>query len=176
MKTARFLFIMVAFGAYALRFGYAGESPRQPAERIARENHPISHPSAGPAHGSQERGEIDQKEEKPSKVKEDSHTPEKARQAAPVKSQVKLPSEREPHQPEFRKPSTAAKDGPLMNRTEKPRQQSARLPAGDEALAPRPGVVRNRGATAANVGRVLITSNARYSAGPLAGAAVKRNP
>jgi len=185
MKKSRFLFAIVGFGALTLGLSYADEPSRPPAEQVLRQNHPTSDPSAGPPHGNQAHGKIDQKEEKPSKPKEDSHDSkpkddshpsEKRRPAGPAKSLVKLPSEKESPQLELKKPVTGAKEGPWMSKTGKPHERLAKPPVGNEAIAPRPGVVRSRGATAALVGRVLITSNAKYSAGPLEGAAIKRYP
>jgi hypothetical protein len=151
MKRARFLFIVIGLGALTLASSYAGEPSRQTVKN-------------------------ERKDETLSKPREDGHSSAMGRQAGPPKSPPKLLPEIESHPPGLKKPATAAKAGPLTERTEKPREQPAKPPAGNAALAPRPGVVRNRGATAANVGRVLVTSNTRYSAGPLDGAALKRKP
>jgi hypothetical protein len=196
MKQARFLFTVIAIGAWTLGVSYADGPSRQPSEQAARQNPAASDRSA---HGSQAPGKIEQADGKPSKPKndrqnskEDGHAKdlkpkddsghskpkeegrvsEKGRKAGPVKSQGK----KEPKQPEPKKAATAAKVGPMTNKTGKPREQPAKSPAGNEALAPRPGLVRTRGATAALVSRVLITSNTKYSAGPLAGVATQRKP
>ena len=45
---------------------------------------------------------------------------------------------------------------------------------GKEAVAAHPAAIRARNVTAAMVGRVLVTSDTKYSAGPLNGAAAPR--
>jgi hypothetical protein len=200
MKTARFLFTIIAFGALTLGLSHAGEPAPQPTEQVLRQNHPIGTPpqgavkprppmeqvlhenhstrdrSADPAHGNQARGKLDPTDKKHSSPKDDSHAAKKIRQAVAVKTEPQRTPGHQVHQPGSKKPATAAKDRLQMNKTGKPRQQLAKSAVGNQALPPPPGRVRSRNATAALVGRVLITSNAKYSAGPLDGAAIKRKP
>jgi hypothetical protein len=201
MKTARFLFTLIAFGALTLRVSYADPPSKQPSQQDAHQNHATSDRSAIPAQGRQPPGKIDQTEGRPlkpknnsqdakpkenggaedlkpkdegqhSKPKEDGRVSEKGRQAGPVKSPGK-----EPQQPESKKSATAAKVGPMTNKSGKPREPLARLPGGSEAVAPFPS---RRAAVAAALGKALdvtrITSSARNSAGALDGAAVQRKP
>jgi hypothetical protein len=77
------------------------------------------------------------------------------------------------HQPNLKKSATAAKEGPMIKKVGNPHDSPAKLPFGNEVVGLRPGVIRSRGATAALVGRVLVTSNTKFSAGPL-DAAVKQ--
>jgi hypothetical protein len=183
MKKACFLFTIVGLGTLTLGLSYADEPPKLPTEQVLSENPSTDDRSADPAHSTQARGKTEQKEGKPStpkvdshesKPKEHSHASEKGKQAGPVRAQVKRPAEKESHQPELKRP--AAKDKILMGKTGEPPGPRPKLPPGNEAVGPRPGVIRSRGATAALVSRVLITSNTKYSAGPLAGTTIKRRP
>lgn len=185
MKTARLFLIILGLGAFNFGLSYAGEPPRPTAEQILRENHLASDRSPELAHGIQAHEKADPKVGKSAKPEEDSQDAKpkaeslaslKSRPAGLVKSNVRFPSEKESHFPESKKPAPVAREGLLPGKTGKPREPLARSPVADEAGVPYRGVLCSRNATAAMVGRVLITSNTKYSTAAFGGPASKRNP
>jgi hypothetical protein len=158
MKKARFLFTIVAFGAWTLGVGYAGEPSGQPAKQETRQNHAARDASGKAAQGRQERGKIDQKDGKESKPKADGHASEKGGKDRAAKSGAKRPLEREPHRLEPKKTAAAAKDGRMMIKKATFHEPPARLAAGKQAVAPRPGVVPSRSATTSAAGGAAVAA------------------
>jgi hypothetical protein len=204
MKTARFLFTFVSAGTLTLGLGYAREPAKQPTEQVLHENHSTelapgkTGPAAGKisepkddAHAPKKIGQTgpdksdpkrkpgqDVRETDPKrKPGEDVHKTEPKKKPGEDLHKTNLarkPAE-QARQPELKKPAVA-KDGTTMKKAGNLHDPLAKSLAGNEALAPRPGVIRSRGATAALVGRVLIPSNAKFSAGPLDVAATQGKP
>jgi hypothetical protein len=168
MKKARFLFTIVAFGALTPGLSYAGEPSKPPAEQDSHANHTNSVRPADRVAGNQTRGKTDQTDGKHSNPKDDSHASKKIGLAGPIKTEPKHAPGDQLHQPGLKKPATAAKDGPMMNKTGNPHAQLAKPPLGNKAVAPRPGVVRIRNAAAAVIGRVRIS-------GALDGATIRKH-
>jgi hypothetical protein len=56
MKTARFLFAVVGFGALTLGVGFAAEPSSQPPERDPHKHRATTVRPAGPAHGNKDQG------------------------------------------------------------------------------------------------------------------------
>jgi hypothetical protein len=56
MKTARFLFTIIAFGSLTLGLGYAGEPSSQSSGQDPHKNHATNVRPAGPAHGDKDQG------------------------------------------------------------------------------------------------------------------------
>jgi hypothetical protein len=171
MKTARFLFTIVVLGALTPGLNYAGEPSKLPAEPKLRQIHPTTIRPADRAHDR-----IDQAHRPHSSLINPGPSTERSSQVSPKNNQTKSASGNPLHQPGMKKAPTAGNDGLMLNNTANHHQRAAKLPVGTGSTTPWTGVVRSRNATAALVGRVLITSNAKYSAGPLDGAAVKRKP
>jgi hypothetical protein len=171
MKTKLLLLTILGSGALTLGVSYAGESPRLPAKPDSHANHAAALRPAGPV-----RGDGSPMEPNHSQLNNTGHTSERSNPAGSLHTETKRPSLNGPHQLAVKKAAIAAKDGSTMHQTRNPHEQPARLPAGYQAVALRPGIASGRSATAAMVGRVLITSNTKYSAGPLDGVAIKRKP
>jgi hypothetical protein len=191
MKTARFLLTFIGCGVLALRVSYADEPSKPPTDQIFRENHSTepaqskTEPTAGkisePKDGSQASKKIvltgPSKTDSKRKPGADIHKTDPKKKPGEDLHKTDLarkPVERT-HQSDMKKPATA-KDGIMTNKVGNSRNPLAKMPAGNESLASRAGVVRSRGATAALVGRVLIPSSTKYSAGPLDGASLQRTP
>jgi hypothetical protein len=170
MKTARFLFTIVGFGALTLGLSYAGEPSSHSSEQNPRENHTASARPAG-----RRQGNGDQMDRKPSLLHNNGHALERSSQAGPLHTQINRTLGNELHQPGLKKAATAATGGLMMNKIENHHQQLARLPVGGGTTAPWPGVVRSRSATLAAIGG-LTASSAKNSAAALNGAAIKRKP
>jgi hypothetical protein len=92
MKTARFLFTMVGFGALALRLGFARETSDQAREPALSENRAktTNDRSADQALGYPARGNRDQADEKHSKSNDDRHIFEKSSQADPIMKAIPM--------------------------------------------------------------------------------------
>jgi hypothetical protein len=155
MKKTRFLFALVGFGAITFGLAYAGEPSRPSAEHASHPNHPTT---LRPV--EREHGKLEQSKQKHAAL------PDEGR--APLNPPARKVLPNEVHPTESKK-AASAKNGPMMNKTGSPHEQP-------DKLAPAPVLAHSRNATAALVGRVLVTSNAKYSAGPLAGAAAQRKP
>jgi hypothetical protein len=179
MKTTRFLFALLAVSAGTLGSSYAGELPKASTGKAPDENHPaLDHPAES-AHRNQERPKSDRPEERPGQPIEALHPPKKIGPPGPIKiekTEARRPLSEPLRQAAPKKAAPASRQGTLLNKAASPHERAAKAPSGNEALASRPGAVRGRRATAALVGRVLVTSNAKYSEGPLNSAAVQRKP
>jgi hypothetical protein len=172
MKTARFLLVAIGFGALTLGRSFAGEPSRPHPEQEARDTHALGVRPAEPVPGSGVQANRTH-----SLSDGNGHVPERSSQARPLNILPKRASANEVHQPALKKTPTAANQGLMMNKTANHHEQPAKLPAGSGMSLARSGVGHGQsiGATALD-GRVLITSSAKYSAGPLDGAAIKRKP
>jgi hypothetical protein len=87
MKTPRFLFTVVGFGALTLGLGLAGEpssSPSAPSRQGLAEDQAASKPHAGLAQRDGERDGRDQPHGKPSKSKADGHASEQSNHTGPA--------------------------------------------------------------------------------------------
>jgi hypothetical protein len=160
MKTARFLFTMVGFGALTLGVGFAAEPSSPPSERVPRENHASSVRSVGPGHGSRDHME---------------RNSARSSQPGPLHTQTKRALGNGLHQPGLKRAATAANGGWMMNKIEHHHEQPAKLPGGSGTTAPWPGVTRSRSAAAAVIGG-LTASSAKNSAAALDGTAIRRKP
>jgi hypothetical protein len=176
MNTTRLLFAIIGFGTFTLAPSYADEPSKQATQHVLRQSHPTSEHAVEPAHGSPVRGTIDQPDGKHPKPRDDGHVAKKIGQAGHNKTEPNHPLGDQLHQLDVRKAATPGKNGPILNKAGNPRAQLAKPAPGNLDVAPHSGAVRSRNATAANVGRVLITSNAKYSAGPLNVLAPPRKP
>jgi hypothetical protein len=145
MKTARFLFTVMAFGSLTLGLGYAGELSSPSSKRETRENAIASNRSGAPAHAK-----TDRTEGKPSKHEEDGHP-------GLVKPQVKRASEKEPHQLELKKAATAATEATMKKKAENQHEQPGKLVIAREATASTPGAIRGRSATSTVIGKVRMS-------------------
>ena len=205
MKTTRFLFTIVGFGALTLGLSFAGEPSIQPSAPSPTENHATSDRPADQAQGSPGRGKSDQTDGTHSKSKDDSRASEQSSQAGPISkamathrpnqgrpkkganrqedpsgqrvndTQTKQPSVSNLHQPGLNQAATAARDGLRMNTIGSQRQPPARLPVVSATTAPLPCTVRGRGAASATIGG-LAASSARSSTAAINGAAIKPKP
>jgi 3-keto-L-gulonate-6-phosphate decarboxylase len=152
MKTARFLFTIIAFGSLTLGLGYAGEPSSQSSERNPHETHATS-----------------------VKVNDNGHASGKSIQAGPVNTRSKRAPVTEVHQPGLKKAATAANKGLMMNKIRNHHEQPARLPVGGGITAPSARLARDRGAAAATIGGAAASS-AKHPAAALSGADIKRKP
>jgi hypothetical protein len=158
MKTARFLFTLMASGSLALGLGYAGEPSSQSSKRETHENHTASDRLGGPAHGK-----MDRTDGKPSNPKVEGH-------AGPVNSQVKRTPEKEPRQLELKKAAAAATEASIKKKIENQHVQLAHLLMAGGTAAATPGALRGPSATTTVIGKVRAS-------GALDGAMVmKRRP
>jgi hypothetical protein len=205
MKTARFLFTMVGFGALTLGLGFAGESSRQPVGQGPSENQTASDHHGDQEPGNRGHGNRDLADEKHSNSNDNRHVSQKSSQAGPIKeaipthrddqdrpkqvtnsqhdsgekrvdnAQTKRASVNDPHQPGLNQPVIAAKDGWMMNKTGKPREPLARLPVGGGATALSPVVVHGRVPAPVIIGG-LAASSAKNSAAVINGTGMRRKP
>jgi hypothetical protein len=205
MKTARFLFTIVGFGALTLGLGFASEPSRQPSGQGPSEDQAASKRPVGLTQGNPVRGKAAPTEGQHSESKDDSHASEKSRQAGPIqkatpthrpgqdrpkqvakgyedpagqrvdKIQTKRPSVKDLPQPGLNKAAVGAKPGLMMKTAGNQRQQFPRLPVGSGTTAPLSGVVRGRGAAPASIGGLTVAS-ARSTAAVISGTGMGHKP
>ena len=97
-------------------------------------------------------------------------------QAGPMVNQITRTPPNKPHQPGLKPSNISANGGLVKNKSGNLRESLTKFPPGDEAITTRPSVVRGRIATTAAIGGLGLSSSAKYSAGPLNGAAIHRKP
>jgi hypothetical protein len=164
MKTARFLFAILGFGAVTLGMGFADEPSKQPSGQEPSENHTTTDRPADQAHGHvQDRPKQLAKSREDSGEKRGDHT------------QAKRASVNDLQQPGLKRAATAANGGLVMNKIDNHHGQPARLPVGSGTTAPAPGVIRSRSATETAIGG-LPSLSAKNSATGLNGTTIKRKP
>lgn len=157
MKTARFFFSIIGFGALSMGVGLAAESPRPPSKDAPRLNaaksvRPATLPRASEEH--LHRSSI------------------KSSQFGPLHPQSLHPSGNETHQPGPKKAANPAHSGLMMNKMEIHHEQLAKLPSSGAFTAPLTSSVRRRTANPA-VNGGLIIPNSKSSTAALSGLAVK---
>ncbi len=205
MKTPRFLFTIVGFGALTLGLSLADEPSRQPSEQAPNENHTTSDRPAEQVQGEGAHDKRDQPDGKPSNSKAESHASEQSRQLGSAskalprnrlgQDHVKQDAirhedarnqrvdhthtQRTPannlQRPGASKAATVPKAGSMINTVGNHREQPARLPVGSGATAPLPGVVRSQGTGTASVGG-LAPSSAKSSTAGINGTGMGRRP
>jgi hypothetical protein len=160
MKTTRFFFTVLGFGALTLGVGVAAEPPNKPSPRVMRENHtPTSRPG-GPVQASRELMERNFL---------------KSSQAAPIKPQSKRQPIKPLAPPMLQKAAGAANGGSIVNKMENRREQPGKLPGLRGTAEPSPGLSRSRSASPAVLGG-LTGSNGKNSIAALNGATMRRKP
>lgn len=181
MKTARFLFTIIAFGSFTLGMSYAGEpssQPSQPSAQQSGDNHAAGLRPADLPHGKHTAGKTESTDVKPSNPKEDTHAIAKKSQADPISAQTQSTSANKLPQPALKKATLAAKaglttGGLIMNKIGN--QLPAKLPVGSGTTAPRPGAFRGRSDTPMAIGG-STASSAKNSAAALSGSSIKPKP
>jgi hypothetical protein len=165
MKTTRYLFTIIAFGALALGRSYAVEPAGKPSGQDLRQHHAADRMNDSGA----------QAERKVFQLHNNGRAPARTSQAGPVHIQSMHTSANGLHQPGLKKTASAANYKSMMNKTGSEHQQLARLSIGGGTTALSPGVVRGRSASAADTGG-LSPSSVKHSTAALDGAAVGRRP
>jgi hypothetical protein len=153
MKTTRFLFTIIAFGAFALGVAYAGESSAQPSEKDSPENHAAGVAPADPAHGKQAPAKTNPTDAKPSSPKEDAHA------AVPPKEEGRAPA---PPKEEGRAAARSIRASPIETR---PRTTSGNNPPQPSAMSPHPTSATKSGPAKALPPSALKTASPPTKAG-----------
>jgi hypothetical protein len=167
MKKARLLIIFVGCGTLTLGLSYAGEASKERREQALRDNRAASERPSAPLEGKKDQAAQKQDEPKP-----ESHAAKKFGPAGPIKTEPRHLWGEPLHQPWLKKPGHAES---LTSRAGKPLEKSSKQLADPRDSGP-PVLARSRNATAALVGRVLVTSTTKYPAGPFGNSALQRKP
>jgi hypothetical protein len=169
MKTRRFLFVVLGFGALTLRLSFADEPAKASPQHDPHDKNTMPVHPAGPPRITGDR--TDRKHFLLNAVGHDSNWNSQPRSVPGLTKRTTANGFRPPV---LKKPATAANQ-PLLNKPATYSMPPARLLEGREIAAPFPHGVPGRAATAATLGG-LTASSAKNSTAALNGTTLKRKP